>query len=143
DQNLSRLMPTISVVQDSQLLYQAFPLVYSSMSLIICRNPAAFDSQEAPGKLALLVKHPGAPSPFCLLREHKQDHRQTINGNEDRAVWSLGILFFEKMTDEELDKIRDGLQGLETKYEKSTGLPRPEKIETRKRSKTGVGFGKS
>lgn len=55
----------------------------------------------------------------------------------------LGILFFERMTEDELETISDGLQALEIKYEKSTGLPRPERIETRKRRKTGVGFGKS
>ncbi|XP_021773187.1 peptide deformylase 1B, chloroplastic/mitochondrial-like [Chenopodium quinoa] len=62
--------------------------------------------------------------------QHEFDHLQ-------------GILFFERMTDEELDTIRDGLQALELKYEKSTGMSRPESIETRKRRKTGVSFGKS
>lgn len=54
-----------------------------------------------------------------------------------------GILFFERMTEDVLDTIREGLQALEITYEKDTGLPSPEKIETRKRRKTGVGFGKS
>ncbi|XP_074311433.1 peptide deformylase 1B, chloroplastic/mitochondrial [Silene latifolia] len=54
-----------------------------------------------------------------------------------------GTLFFEKMTEEVLDTIREGLQALEVKYEKSTGLPSPEKIEIRQRTKAGVGFGKN
>ncbi|KAL2942578.1 Peptide deformylase 1B chloroplastic/mitochondrial [Bienertia sinuspersici] len=62
--------------------------------------------------------------------QHEFDHLQ-------------GILFFERMTDEALDTIREGLQELEMKYEKSTGLPSPEKIKTRIRRKSGVGFGKS
>lgn len=55
----------------------------------------------------------------------------------------LGILFFDRMTDEVLDSIRADLQAMEKKYEESTGLPSPETIETRKTRKAAVGFGKS
>lgn len=61
--------------------------------------------------------------------QHEFDHLQ-------------GILFFERMTDEVLDTIRADLQALETKYERSTRLPSPEKIETRKIRKAAVGFGR-
>ncbi|KAH9610976.1 hypothetical protein KSS87_021432, partial [Heliosperma pusillum] len=54
-----------------------------------------------------------------------------------------GTLFFERMTEEVLDTIHEGLQALEVKYEKSTGLPSPEKVAIRQRSKAGVGFGKN
>ncbi|XP_039026014.1 peptide deformylase 1B, chloroplastic/mitochondrial-like [Hibiscus syriacus] len=62
--------------------------------------------------------------------QHEFDHLQ-------------GILFFDRMTDEVLDSIRGQLEALERKYEDNTGLPSPEKVETRKRKKAGVGFGKS
>lgn len=55
----------------------------------------------------------------------------------------LGILFFDRMSDEVLDSIRADLQALEKKYEESTGLPSPERIEKRKTRKATVGFGKS
>ncbi|PPS17982.1 hypothetical protein GOBAR_AA02611 [Gossypium barbadense] len=53
-----------------------------------------------------------------------------------------GFCFFDRMTDEVLDGIRKQLEELEKKYENKTGLPSPEKVETRKRKKAGVGFGK-
>ncbi|XP_010675096.2 peptide deformylase 1B, chloroplastic/mitochondrial [Beta vulgaris subsp. vulgaris] len=69
--------------------------------------------------------------------QHEFDHLQ-------------GVLFFERMTEEVLDTIREGLKALEMNYEKNTGLPspekieaRPKKIETRIRRNAGVGFGKS
>ncbi|KAJ4729242.1 Peptide deformylase [Melia azedarach] len=62
--------------------------------------------------------------------QHEFDHLQ-------------GILFFDRMTDEVLDSIREQLEALEKKYEDKTGLPRPERIEARKRRKAAVGFGKS
>ncbi|MBA0812455.1 hypothetical protein Gohar_026423 [Gossypium harknessii] len=62
--------------------------------------------------------------------QHEFDHLQ-------------GILFFDRMTDEVLDSICKQLEELEKKYENKTGLPSPEKVETRKRKKAGVGFGKS
>lgn len=55
----------------------------------------------------------------------------------------LGILFFDRMSDEVLDSIRADLQALEKKYEESTGLPSPERIENRRARKAAVGFGKS
>ncbi|KAK8619092.1 hypothetical protein V6N13_133059 [Hibiscus sabdariffa] len=62
--------------------------------------------------------------------QHEFDHLQ-------------GILFFDRMSDEVLDSIRGQLEALEKKYEDKTGHPSPEKVETRKRKKAGVGFGKS
>ncbi|WRX22484.1 Peptide deformylase - like 1 [Theobroma cacao] len=55
----------------------------------------------------------------------------------------LGILFFDRMTGEVLDSIRAQLEALEKKYEDTTGLPSPEKVETQKRKKAAAGFGKS
>ncbi|XP_016486285.1 peptide deformylase 1B, chloroplastic [Nicotiana tabacum] len=62
--------------------------------------------------------------------QHEFDHLQ-------------GVLFFEKMTDEVLDTIREDLVALEKKYEEKTGLPTPESITTRKLKKAPAGFGKS
>ncbi|XP_019161788.1 PREDICTED: peptide deformylase 1B, chloroplastic [Ipomoea nil] len=66
--------------------------------------------------------------------QHEYDHLQ-------------GILFFDRMSDEVLDTVRENLEALEKKYEDSTGLPSPERINTRintrKRRQAGVGFGKS
>ncbi|KAM3363983.1 peptide deformylase 1B, chloroplastic [Capsicum galapagoense] len=62
--------------------------------------------------------------------QHEFDHLQ-------------GVLFFDKMTDEVLDTIREDLVALEKKYEDRTGLPTPESINTRKIKKAAVGFGKS
>ncbi|OMO69556.1 Formylmethionine deformylase [Corchorus olitorius] len=61
--------------------------------------------------------------------QHEFDHLQ-------------GVLFFDRMTDEVLDTIRVQLEALEKKYEDKTGLPSPEKVETRKKKKAAAGFGK-
>ncbi|KDP46433.1 hypothetical protein JCGZ_10273 [Jatropha curcas] len=61
--------------------------------------------------------------------QHEFDHLQ-------------GILFFDRMTDEVLEHIRPQLQALEKKYEDKTGLPSPERIETRRKKKVAAGFGK-
>ncbi|CAJ2669741.1 unnamed protein product [Trifolium pratense] len=61
--------------------------------------------------------------------QHEFDHLQ-------------GILFFERMTGEVLDSIRGQLQALEMKYEEMTGLPSPEKIESRSRRNVASAFRK-
>ncbi|CAA0402609.1 unnamed protein product [Arabidopsis thaliana] len=53
-----------------------------------------------------------------------------------------GVLFFDRMTDQVLDSIREELEALEKKYEQKTGLPSPERVEARQKRKAGVGFGK-
>lgn len=53
-----------------------------------------------------------------------------------------GVLYFDRMTDQVLDSIREELEALEKKYEEKTGLPSPEKIQARQKRKAGVGFGK-
>ncbi|KAJ0243515.1 Peptide deformylase 1B [Hirschfeldia incana] len=53
-----------------------------------------------------------------------------------------GVLFFDRMTDDVLDTIREELEALEKKYEEKTGLPSPEKAQARQKRKAGVGFGK-
>ncbi|XP_058088665.1 peptide deformylase 1B, chloroplastic/mitochondrial [Magnolia sinica] len=55
----------------------------------------------------------------------------------------IGVLFFDRMTEEVLDTVRSELQALETKFETRAGLPSPEKIENRKRRKEVAGFGRS
>ncbi|XP_073294034.1 peptide deformylase 1B, chloroplastic isoform X1 [Primulina huaijiensis] len=55
----------------------------------------------------------------------------------------LGILFFDRMSDEVLDSIRVDLQAMEKSYEERTGSPSPEKIDKRRRKMKAVGFGKS
>ncbi|KAE9605126.1 hypothetical protein Lal_00043378 [Lupinus albus] len=62
--------------------------------------------------------------------QHEFDHLQ-------------GILFFERMTEEVLDSVREQLQALEMKYEGMIGFGSPEKIENRRRRKIAAGFGKS
>ncbi|CAI9758585.1 unnamed protein product [Fraxinus pennsylvanica] len=62
--------------------------------------------------------------------QHEYDHLQ-------------GILFFDKMSDEVLDSIREDLQAMEKRYEEKTGFPSPERIDARRRRKAAVGFGKS
>ncbi|XP_051117180.1 peptide deformylase 1B, chloroplastic [Andrographis paniculata] len=57
-----------------------------------------------------------------------------------------GVLFFDRMSDEVLDSIREELQVLEKKYEENTRLTSPEKIDVQRprgRRKKAVGFGKS
>ncbi|XP_030469982.2 peptide deformylase 1B, chloroplastic/mitochondrial [Syzygium oleosum] len=61
--------------------------------------------------------------------QHEFDHLQ-------------GIVFSDRMTEQVLDTIRAELEALEKKYEQRTGLPSPERIETRRR-RVAVGFGKS
>ncbi|KAF8047216.1 hypothetical protein N665_3142s0005 [Sinapis alba] len=53
-----------------------------------------------------------------------------------------GVLFFDRMTDDVLDTIREELEALEKKYEEKNGLPSPEKVQARQKKKAGVGFGK-
>uniref|UniRef100_A0A1J3FV36 Peptide deformylase n=1 Tax=Noccaea caerulescens TaxID=107243 RepID=A0A1J3FV36_NOCCA len=53
-----------------------------------------------------------------------------------------GVLFFDRMTDQVLDRIREELEALEKKYEEKTGLPSPERVQERQKRKAGVGFGK-
>ncbi|CAH2072745.1 unnamed protein product [Thlaspi arvense] len=53
-----------------------------------------------------------------------------------------GVLFFDRMTDQVLDSIRQELEALEKKYEEKTGLPSPERVQARQPKKAGVGFGK-
>ncbi|KAL6135788.1 hypothetical protein ACLB2K_068013 [Fragaria x ananassa] len=62
--------------------------------------------------------------------QHEFDHLQ-------------GILFFDRMTEGVLESISEQLQALEKKYEDKTGLPSPERIESRKRMKlkAAAGFG--
>lgn len=55
----------------------------------------------------------------------------------------LGILFFDRMSDEVVDSIRVDLQAMEMSYEEMTGSQSPEKIEKRRRKITALGFGKS
>ncbi|XP_073049455.1 peptide deformylase 1B, chloroplastic [Primulina eburnea] len=55
----------------------------------------------------------------------------------------LGILFFDRMSDEVLDSIRVDLQAMEKSYEERTGSPSPEKIDKSRRKMKAVGFGKS
>ncbi|CAA0833767.1 Peptide deformylase 1B-chloroplastic/mitochondrial [Striga hermonthica] len=61
--------------------------------------------------------------------QHEYDHLQ-------------GILFFDRMSDEVLQTVRAELEALEKKYEETTGLPSPERIDKRRRKKKAVGFGK-
>ncbi|KAL1824621.1 hypothetical protein DCAR_0312702 [Daucus carota subsp. sativus] len=60
--------------------------------------------------------------------QHEFDHLQ-------------GVLFFDRMTSEVLDRVRPQLQALEKKYEDKTGQPSPERIDTFKVAKVPVGFG--
>ncbi|CAA3005924.1 Peptide deformylase 1B, chloroplastic/mitochondrial [Olea europaea subsp. europaea] len=62
--------------------------------------------------------------------QHEYDHLQ-------------GILFFDRMSNEVLDSIREDLQAMEKRYEEKTGFPSPERIDSRRRRKVAVGFGKS
>ncbi|KAL2500063.1 Peptide deformylase 1B [Abeliophyllum distichum] len=62
--------------------------------------------------------------------QHEYDHLQ-------------GILFFDRMSDDVLDSIREDLQAMEKRYEEKTGFPSPERIDARRRRKAAVGFGKS
>ncbi|KAF6157394.1 hypothetical protein GIB67_004332 [Kingdonia uniflora] len=62
--------------------------------------------------------------------QHEFDHLQ-------------GTLFFDRMTEEVVDSIREELQALEKKYEDRTGFPSPEKIGTSKARKVVTGFGRS
>ncbi|TQD98083.1 hypothetical protein C1H46_016348 [Malus baccata] len=62
--------------------------------------------------------------------QHEFDHLQ-------------GVLFFDRMSEGVLETICAQLQALEKKYEDRTGLPSPERVETRRRMKAATGFGKS
>lgn len=60
--------------------------------------------------------------------QHEFDHLQ-------------GVLFFDRMTDEVLERVRPQLQALEKKYEDKTGQSSPESIDTFKVKKVPAGFG--
>ncbi|CAN6453107.1 unnamed protein product [Victoria cruziana] len=98
----------------------SFPGIYADVE-----RPAAIkvDAQDITGsKFSISLK--GLPA---RVFQHEFDHLQ-------------GILFFERMSQEVLDSIRQSLQDLEKKYESRTGLPTPEKIENVKGIKVAVGF---
>lgn len=101
----------------------SFPNIYADI-----QRPESLrvDAQDINGA-KFAVELSGLPA---RVFQHEFDHLQ-------------GILFFDRMTDEVLDSIRTELESLEKKYEDKTGLPSPEKIETRKGKKAAVGFGKS
>ncbi|GER41324.1 peptide deformylase 1B, partial [Striga asiatica] len=78
------------------------------------------------------------------------------------GLHARGILFFDRMSDEVLETVRAELEqvistfgtfgnnfsnippqrALEKKYEETTGLPSPERIDKRRRKKEAFGFGK-
>ncbi|XVE83978.1 hypothetical protein DITRI_Ditri16bG0132300 [Diplodiscus trichospermus] len=101
----------------------SFPRIYADVER---PESVKIDAQDINGA-RFTVDLSGLPA---RVFQHEFDHLQ-------------GILFFDRMTDDVLDSIRAQLEALEKKYEDKTGLPSPEKIETRKRKKAGVGFGKS
>ncbi|XVF14084.1 hypothetical protein REPUB_Repub09cG0026600 [Reevesia pubescens] len=101
----------------------SFPRIYADVER---PESVKIDAQDINGA-RFTVDLSGLPA---RVFQHEFDHLQRI-------------LFFDRTTDDVLDSIRAQLEALEKKYEDKTGLPSPEKIETRKRKKAGVGFGKS
>ncbi|GMH05554.1 hypothetical protein Nepgr_007394 [Nepenthes gracilis] len=101
----------------------SFPGIYADVERPLSIK---IDARDITGS-KFTVNLSGLPS---RVFQHEFDHLQ-------------GVLFFERMTEEVLERISAELEALEKKYEDGTGLPSPEKIGARKRRKVAVGFGRS
>ncbi|CAA2997117.1 peptide deformylase 1B, chloroplastic [Olea europaea subsp. europaea] len=101
----------------------SFPGIYADVER---PDSLKVDAQDVAGA-RFKVNLSGLPA---RVFQHEYDHLQ-------------GILFFDKMSDEVLDSIREDLQAMEKRYEEKTGFPSPERIDARQRRKAAVGFGKS
>ncbi|KAI5341185.1 hypothetical protein L3X38_020459 [Prunus dulcis] len=101
----------------------SFPGIYAD---VVRPESVKIDARDINGA-RFTVNLSGLPA---RVFQHEFDHLQ-------------GILFFDRMSEGVLETICAQLQALEKKYEDKTGLPSPERIQTRKRMKAATGFGKS
>ncbi|XP_068335274.1 peptide deformylase 1B, chloroplastic/mitochondrial-like [Pyrus communis] len=101
----------------------SFPGIYAD---VVRPETVKIDARDIKGA-RFTVSLSGLPA---RVFQHEFDHLQ-------------GVLFFDRMSEGVLETICAQLQALEKKYEDRTGLPSPERVETRRRMKAATGFGKS
>ncbi|KAL6614856.1 hypothetical protein ACP70R_037126 [Stipagrostis hirtigluma subsp. patula] len=96
----------------------SFPGIYAN---VVRPENVKIDAQDVTGA-KIKVKLSGLPA---RVFQHEFDHLQ-------------GILFFDRMTMDVLESIREGLKNLEKKYEERTGLVSPETVENYKGTKDAL-----
>ncbi|KAL6842731.1 hypothetical protein ACP4OV_027575 [Aristida adscensionis] len=90
----------------------SFPGIYAN---VVRPENVKIDAQDVTGA-KIKVKLSGLPA---RVFQHEFDHLQ-------------GVLFFDRMTMDVLESIREGLKNLEKNYEERTGLTSPETVESYK-----------
>ncbi|KAK3164869.1 hypothetical protein QOZ80_1AG0025880 [Eleusine coracana subsp. coracana] len=98
----------------------SFPGIYAN---VVRPDNVKIEAQDVTGA-KIKVKLSGLPA---RVFQHEFDHLQ-------------GILFFDRMTMDVLESIREDLKNLEKKYEERTGLARPETVENFKGTKDVLSF---
>ncbi|XVE83982.1 hypothetical protein DITRI_Ditri16bG0132400 [Diplodiscus trichospermus] len=117
--------PELCYIQRRHCRFMTVAYLYQEYMLMLRPESVKIDAQDINGA-RFTVDLSGLPA---RVFQHEFDHLR-------------GILFFDRVTNEILGSIRAQLEALEKKYEDKTGLPSPEKIETRERKNACVGFGK-
>lgn len=98
----------------------SFPGIYAN---VLRPDNVKIDAQDVTGA-KIKVKLSGLSA---RVFQHEFDHLQ-------------GILFFDRMTMDVLESIRDELKNLEKKYEEMTGLVSPETVENHRGTKDVISF---
>uniref|UniRef100_A0A0D9YC66 Peptide deformylase n=1 Tax=Oryza glumipatula TaxID=40148 RepID=A0A0D9YC66_9ORYZ len=108
--------PVVYKMSKRLLVYEegclSFPGIYAN---VVRPDNVKIDAQDVTGA-KIKVKLSGLSA---RVFQHEFDHLQ-------------GILFFDRMSLDVLESVREGLKDLEKKYEESTGLVSPESIENYK-----------
>ncbi|XP_039809159.1 peptide deformylase 1B, chloroplastic-like [Panicum virgatum] len=98
----------------------SFPGIYAN---VVRPESVKIEAQDVTGA-KIKVKLSGLPA---RVFQHEFDHL-------------LGILFFDRMTMDVLETVREELKNLEKKYEERTGLTSPETVESYKGTKDVFSF---
>ncbi|TKW15574.1 hypothetical protein SEVIR_5G246800v4 [Setaria viridis] len=98
----------------------SFPGIYAN---VVRPESVKIEAQDVTGA-KIKVKLSGLPA---RVFQHEFDHL-------------LGILFFDRMTMDVLETVRDELKNLEKKYEETTGLTVPETVDNYKGAKDVFSF---
>jgi peptide deformylase len=116
--------PVVYKMSKRLLVYEesclSFPGIYAN---VVRPDNVKIDAQDVTGA-KIKVKLSGLSA---RVFQHEFDHLQ-------------GILFFDRMSLDVLESVREGLKDLEKKYEESTGLVSPESIENYKGRKDLISF---
>ncbi|RRT61673.1 hypothetical protein GW17_00028235 [Ensete ventricosum] len=135
-------------------------LSFSSKTLTVARDATAMDvSAQARRGFASQVDDFASPDDLCFeaplkiveypdpILRARNKRISTFDENLKKLAKEMfdvmykyvrlfmGILFFDRMTEDVLESIRSELKALEQKYESRTGLPSPENIDKYERTR--------